>query len=97
VLGTLTAKEESQIAGKSDTAAGVAKMRENMKKALQKKVATQMTNMENRISKLDDVKRLAELVDHHAELIEEKGREAKMGLTLVGELRHAVTTANQKT
>ena len=68
-------------------------MRENMKKALQKKVDTQMTNLENRMSKLDDVKRLAELVEHHTELIEEKGRESKMGLTLVGELRHNFTRA----
>lgn len=57
----------------------------------------QVTNIENRISRLDNVKRLEEIVEHHGELIEEKGREGKMSLTLVGELRHNFTAANAKT
>lgn len=46
-----------------------------------------MTNIENRISSLDNVKKLEELLDHHTELIEEKGREGKMSLMLIAELQ----------
>ena len=38
MVSSLTAKEESQIEKKRNTAADVAKLRDNMKKALQKKV-----------------------------------------------------------